>query len=104
MSRSYDTQLHRRLRRNIAAKVAAGGVLCWRCEEGAPGARLGARPGDPANEIAPGEPWDLGHDDDTGDYRGPEHADCSRRAGVRKREAGKAAPPVTRLGTRSRAW
>lgn len=48
------------------------GSVCWRC----------GRP------ILPGQPWDLGHDDDNPAlYRGPEHARCSRQAGARKGNA-----------------
>lgn len=76
--------LHQRARDRIAPKVAAGGVICWRCGE----------------PILPWQEWDLGHDDaDRGVYRGPEHRGENRSAGALKgnalRRAAKAA--VTRL-------
>jgi hypothetical protein len=61
---------HQALRRALAPYVP--GSRCWRC--GYP--------------ILPGQPWDLGHDDDNPAlYRGPEHARCSRQAGARKGNA-----------------
>lgn len=54
---------HQRLRTSWARKVAAGKVICWRCEL----------------RISPLEAWDLGHDDQDRDvYRGPEHRGCNR--------------------------
>ena len=66
---------HQRLRKRWAPQVAAGLVACARC----------GRP------IAPGEPWDLGHDDhDRALLALPEHRACNRatagrRPGVRVR-------------------
>jgi hypothetical protein len=61
---------HQAIRRAMAPYVP--GSRCWRC--GYP--------------ILPGQPWDLGHDDDNPAlYRGPEHARCSRSAGARKGNA-----------------
>jgi hypothetical protein len=58
---------HQAIRRALLPYVP--GSRCWRC--GYP--------------ILPGQPWDLGHDDDNPTlYRGPEHARCSRQAGGRK--------------------
>jgi hypothetical protein len=51
----------------LASQVVAGGVRCWRC----------------GNPIRPDAKWDLGHDDETGHYRGPEHPRCNRSAGGR---------------------
>lgn len=49
---------HRALREQYRPLVEAGDVRCWRCGE----------------LIAPGDAWDLGHDDrDRSVYRGPEH-------------------------------
>jgi hypothetical protein len=54
---------HQLLRRRWAPLVAAGIVDCARCGQ----------------RIAPGQPWDLGHDDaDRSRYNGPEHRRCNR--------------------------
>jgi hypothetical protein len=54
---------HKALRRPWALVVKAGKAVCWRCEQ----------------PIAPGEPWDLGHDDENpSKHRGPEHRRCNR--------------------------
>ena len=62
---------HQQERKRWKPEVDAGRVACARC------GRL----------IAPGEPWDLGHDDhDRSIYTGPEHRRCNRAtAGRRKR-------------------
>jgi hypothetical protein len=61
---------HQAIRRALAPYVP--GTRCWRC----------------GHPILPGQPWDLGHDDDNPAlYRGPEHARCSRQAGARKGNA-----------------
>ena len=61
---------HQALRRRWASVVARGGVMCARC----------------GREIVPGSPWDLGHVDGSGkgEYSGPEHRRCNRRAGARR--------------------
>jgi hypothetical protein len=66
--RGYNTD-YDRARRHWAEKVARGGVRCF-----APICLMPARP------IHPGQPWDLGHDDNR-NIRGPEHATCNRSAG-----------------------
>lgn len=53
---------HQRLRAAVAVAVEQGGANCTRC--GLP--------------IAPGEAWDLDHEDDGNGYRGPSHASCNR--------------------------
>lgn len=68
----YGTQ-HKQLRADLADYVAAGLATCWRC-------------GQPIN---PGEPWDLGHDDNRTMTMGPEHR--HRRPGcIGNRAAGMA--------------
>ena len=70
MSRSAYGGRHQSTRRALAPQVATGTVICWRCGQ----------------LIGPGEPWDLGHDDNNPSlYRGPEHANrCNRAAGGRQ--------------------
>jgi hypothetical protein len=60
-------QAHKAMRKRYAAEVASGQAVCGRC----------------GNWIEPGEPWDLGHNDDRSGYTGPEHRSCNRRAGGR---------------------
>lgn len=61
---------HKKLRAKYAKEVAADQATCARC-------------GQP---IRPDQPWDLGHDDARpGEYSGPEHQSCNRRAGGDKR-------------------
>ena len=63
---------YRTIKRQWTKRIEAdGGATCWRCEAW----------------ISPNEPWDLGHDDATGEIRGPEHAPCNRSAGARKGNA-----------------
>lgn len=61
---------HQALRKTWQRQVDLGIVICWRC----------------GNPIAPGSPWDLGHDDvDRTVYRGPEHQACNRSHRSRER-------------------
>jgi hypothetical protein len=79
-ARGYGTQ-HQTLRKEWAPLVEQGGVTCWRC----------------GNLIAPGQAWDLGHDDhDRATYRGPEHRGPNRAAGARKGNRS----PLRRRGAR----
>ena len=67
--RGYGGQ-HQKTKQALAPLVASGRAVCARCGE----------------PIAPGEPWDLGHDDyDRRFYTGPEHQACNRRAPNRLR-------------------
>lgn len=71
---------HRRARAAWAPRVASGVVACARC----------------GVVIAPGEPWDLGHDDhDRSKYAGPEHRRCNRATAGRRH---------TPVAASSRAW
>jgi len=55
--------LHQQVRASWVPLVAGGGVNCARCKL----------------PIAPGEPWDMGHDDQRPfTYAGPEHRACNR--------------------------
>lgn len=59
---------HQALREQWRPDVEAGRVSCARCHL----------------PIAPGERWDLGHDDDRSKYTGPEHQECNRGASNRR--------------------
>lgn len=73
---------HQAERERWRPHVEAGRVVCWRCGQ----------------IIAPGQPWDLGHDDrDRARYRGPEHPRCNRAAGARKGNARRPSAPSTRI-------
>jgi hypothetical protein len=62
---------HQALRAHLAPIVAAGRATCWRCTE----------------RIAPGQPWDLGHDDDDRTiYRGIECRPCNRATSGRRKQ------------------
>jgi len=56
---------HRRRRDALQARMDTGVVIvCWRCRR----------------EIHRGEPWHLGHEDESGWYAGPEHQLCSQQS------------------------
>jgi hypothetical protein len=62
VERGYG-QEHRRQRAQLAPMVESGQATCVRC----------------GGWIAPGTPWDLGHDDrDRSVWTGPEHRKCNR--------------------------
>jgi hypothetical protein len=69
--RGYGAR-HQAERKRLAPIVARGGVNCARC----------------GDAIVPPEPWDLGHNDERTEWTGPEHRDCNRADGARKRNAG----------------
>lgn len=67
-ARGYG-RAHQAERKRWAVLVDRNGVICWRCKL----------------PIAPGTPFDLGHDDhDRTKHKGPEHRACNRAAGARK--------------------
>jgi hypothetical protein len=66
----YSTA-HKRLRKQIAPRVAAGNASCARCGE----------------PIQPGEKWDLDHTDDGSGYLGPSHVRCNRATAGRRSQA-----------------
>lgn len=84
-ARGYGHE-HRRLRDQWKPKVEAGLVNCWRCNQ----------------QIKPGQRWDLGHHDGTGNPQGssPEHAlkkDCpagGNRATQQRGRTTNHAPPA----------
>ena len=61
----YDYQV---TRAQWKTKVDAGTEHCRRC----------------GKWIRPGTPWDLGHDDLSGEVRGPEHRACNRATATHK--------------------
>jgi hypothetical protein len=66
--RGYGSR-HRELRAGYEPQIQTGLVKCARC----------------GHPIAPGEPWDLGHDDnDRRRYSGPEHRYCNRATAGRE--------------------
>jgi hypothetical protein len=69
-ARGYGSR-HQAERRKWAAVVARGEAYCWRC----------------GTWLDPGQPFDLGHDDqDRSIYRGPECRPCNRATAGRKPE------------------
>ena len=78
---------HRKERARWVPIVARGGVECH-----------AARCLHYDLTIHPDDPWDLGHLDDRTGWTGPEHMDCNRAAGARKKNA------QTRTGSGSRPW
>jgi hypothetical protein len=77
VQRGYG-QMHRNPRLGWARSVARGDVDCARCGE----------------QILPGEPWDLGHDDQNRSrWTGPEHARCNRATSAHRKERELVVPP-----------
>lgn len=69
---------HQQERARLAPLVALGGYVCTRY----------GHPQFPecVGLIAPGQAWELGHDDtDKSRWTGPEHKHCNRKAGGLKR-------------------
>lgn len=83
---------HQALRKKLAALVASGRAVCWRC----------GRP------ILPGMAWDLGHDDlDRSIYRGVECRRCNRSSAAtrgNKMRGKRRRQPNLRIFDDSRNW
>lgn len=61
---------HQQMRALWVAAVATGQAECWRCHD----------------PLAPGQPFDVGHDDhDRTIYRGPECLPCNRSTSTRRK-------------------
>lgn len=72
---------HRQLRKSIKPHVDAGEAVCWRCH----------------HPIQPGQPWDLGHDDnDRSIWRGPEHVACNRGSAATRGNRARGTPRTSR--------
>lgn len=80
-SRGYG-RAHQLLREQWKATVAAGGVICPRCQQ----------------PIRRGQPWDLGHVPGSGKrlYAGPEHSRCNRSTANERGAADPAPTPRTK--------
>jgi hypothetical protein len=73
--RGYSGQ-HPRLRKQWQPLVDAGLVSCH--------ALICLKEG---RRIQPGEPWDLGHTPDRTGWTGPEHQECNRADGTRRKNS-----------------
>jgi hypothetical protein len=81
-ARGYGHE-HRKRRKLWEPRVERGEVCCWRC----------------GKWIAPGEDWDLGHDDyDRSVWRGPECYLCNRATNGRGKNRRRVQP------LRSKVW
>jgi len=86
---------HRRLRAAWAPYVEAGLVDC----------RRGVDCLAPVLRLKPGEPWDLGHPDETCEKpTAPEHEACNRRTMSRARRAARTKRGKRATPRRSKAW
>lgn len=84
----YGTK-HRELRAYWAEQIKAGvNPICSLCP----------------HPIIPTDLWDLDHDDDGVNYRGPAHQDCNRRAGAVKKNKLYAKAKTTTINRASRNW
>jgi len=88
MAKAKYGAAHQKLRAAIAAQVAAGGVICWRCRQ----------------PIPPASRWELGHNEDGSAYMGPEHFTCNRTHGGRKGRAAQMRATKARDNGPSRNW
>lgn len=78
-ARGYGSA-HQAERKRWEPMVAAGFVRCH-----ADVCKKVVRSNDPnARLISPYQEWDLGHDYQTGQWRGPEHRECNRADGARR--------------------
>lgn len=70
--RGYGWRAHRHKRDALRPMVDRGDAYCTEpiCTQ-------------PSRWIKPGTPWDLAHNRETGEHRGPAHATCNRSEGGR---------------------
>lgn len=86
-ARGYGSA-HQAKRTEWEPLVAAGYVRCH-----ADVCKKVVRTNNPhARTIGPYDLWDLGHDYQTGAWRGPEHQECNRSEGAARGNRGRAGP------------
>lgn len=77
MATKYQTAQHKGMRAKLNPIVAAGQAHCTEttCLEEQDGR---------TRWIPPGTPWDVAHEDNGIDYKGPAHRRCNRADGARR--------------------